>query len=57
LARPRRANVVRLPSETWLLQACEALNQLPEDARVVAFQSILQRYKKLRADEQGAPQH
>ncbi len=51
--RPAPA-ATRLPSEAWLLQACSTLNQLSEGDRPIAFQSILRRYKKLRAEEQGA---
>jgi hypothetical protein len=55
IAGAPRANVVRLPSETWLVQACANLNQLPEADRVIAFQSILRRYKLMRAQERQKP--
>ena len=50
-AVPLRPKTVRMPSEQWLLKTCETLNGLPEQERLIEFQKVLSRYRKLRAQE------
>lgn len=50
-ATPPRPKTVRMPSEQWLLTTCEKLNGLPEQERLIEFQKVLSRYRKLRAQE------
>ncbi len=46
-----RPKAIRTPSERWLIMACEKLNALPEEERVVEFQKILARYRQMRSEE------
>lgn len=52
-ARPTRPTVLSFPSEQWLREASAGIEKLPEHERPMAFQKIIERYKRMRADEKA----